>query len=215
MISGLNYVAPLATYGLDEGSTGGRVGAGRSNGRGCGRHSGAARASTGAVREGVHGRGGSIRFSDSSITVTPGSTTAATSPALSATTSRPHIQLPPPSHTNTEMVFNRVVPIPSSTSSSRSPNPLPSISNSTGPAQPPPPKSLSQVGVLPVVDWDTDSERNSEGSPTSTHNRPRDRDSEYVFRREQVVSIPEEDGRWERGSMAAFRPPERPQDGER
>ncbi|KAF2795416.1 hypothetical protein K505DRAFT_239928 [Melanomma pulvis-pyrius CBS 109.77] len=52
---------------------------------------------------------------------------------------------------------------------------------------PPIPKTLSQVGVLPLVDWDTDgSDRDSAGSSASR--RPA---SDYVFNREKVISVPE------------------------
>jgi hypothetical protein len=166
-ISGMNHVAPLATYGLDRGSAGGKGG-------------------------------------DTGITISPGSTTT-TSPALSATSSRPQSQVPQPA----DNIFNRIVTIPCSRPSS---NFTASTSATAGPQTQfypyppaPAPKLVSQVGVLPVADWDTDSERNSEGSPTS-----RFRDSEYVLRREQVISIPEEQSRGERESrgVGAYTPPQ-------
>ncbi|KAF2732532.1 hypothetical protein EJ04DRAFT_306809 [Polyplosphaeria fusca] len=75
---------------------------------------------------------------------------------------------------NTEDVFNRVVEIPKT-------QPGPSDGG-----LPPPPKALSQVGVLPIIDWDTESDRSSGRSSPS-----RRRDSDYVFKREKVISVPE------------------------
>ncbi|KAF2117251.1 hypothetical protein BDV96DRAFT_22157 [Lophiotrema nucula] len=51
---------------------------------------------------------------------------------------------------------------------------------------PPPPKTLSQVGVLPIIDWETES--SDQDSPRSSPARKRD--SEYVFNREKVISVP-------------------------
>ncbi|KAF1953015.1 hypothetical protein CC80DRAFT_164803 [Byssothecium circinans] len=52
------------------------------------------------------------------------------------------------------------------------------------------PQNLSEVGVLPVTDWDTDStsDRDS-GRSTRSGRRP---NSEYVFNRSKVISVPEE-----------------------
>jgi hypothetical protein len=49
------------------------------------------------------------------------------------------------------------------------------------------PKSLAQVGVLPVADWDTEG---SDGS-SERSNRSRNPDSQYVFDRAKVISVPE------------------------
>ncbi|KAF2192857.1 hypothetical protein K469DRAFT_729949 [Zopfia rhizophila CBS 207.26] len=92
-----------------------------------------------------------------------------------------------------ENVFNRSVEIPRS-------RPITSASQKELP--PLPPKSLSQVGVLPVVDWDTDSDRDSARSSPS-----RNRTSDYIFSREKVISVPEAKKLYEEGYWRRYPPP--------
>jgi hypothetical protein len=49
-----------------------------------------------------------------------------------------------------------------------------------------PPKHLSDVGVLPAINWDTESEGSRKSSPT------RQPTAEYVFNRQKVISVPDE-----------------------
>ncbi|KAF2635635.1 hypothetical protein P280DRAFT_553688 [Massarina eburnea CBS 473.64] len=50
------------------------------------------------------------------------------------------------------------------------------------------PQTLSDVGVLPLIDWDTDSSDRGSGQ-SNVSRRP---NSEYVFHRSKVISVPEE-----------------------
>jgi hypothetical protein len=57
---------------------------------------------------------------------------------------------------------------------------------------PPIPKTLGQVGVLPIVDWETDSsDHESTGQSGRSSAGSRRPNSEYVFNREKVISVPE------------------------
>lgn len=77
-----------------------------------------------------------------------------------------------------ENVFMAPVEIPPS---------RPATSNSA--AEPPQvPKTLSEVGVLPIIDWETDSSGGDSGRDSPSR-RP---NSEYVFNRSKVISVPEE-----------------------
>lgn len=90
----------------------------------------------------------------------------------------------------TENIFNRVVELPKS---------RPGTSEKE---LPPPPKALSQVGVLPVIDWDTDSSDRSSGRSSPA----RRRDSDYIFKREKVISVPE-GGKMYEESWKKYPPP--------
>ncbi|KAJ4299288.1 hypothetical protein N0V90_004532 [Kalmusia sp. IMI 367209] len=90
-----------------------------------------------------------------------------------------------------ENVFMRSVEIPSVSrqSSLRRPS---TIRNSRGiPQIPEIPKSLAEVGVLPLIDYDTDSSISDRGSGTSSQASRRP-PSEYIFNRSKVISVPEE-----------------------
>ncbi|KAF2870045.1 hypothetical protein BDV95DRAFT_639084 [Massariosphaeria phaeospora] len=91
-----------------------------------------------------------------------------------ANTAKPVFDPTPPQN-----VFNRVIAIPPS-------RPLPAGAVKD---LPPIPHHLGQVGVLPTVDWDTDSDRDSGASSHAS----RRRGSDYVFSRSKVVSVPEAD----------------------
>jgi hypothetical protein len=82
---------------------------------------------------------------------------------------------PQPTHN----VFNRPMDVPYS---------RPGTSKSaTDPLAPP--KHLSDVGVLPAINWDTESNQ-SEGSRRSSPTRQPT--TEYVFNRQKVISVPDE-----------------------
>lgn len=81
-----------------------------------------------------------------------------------------------------ENVFMRHVEIPKSRPTTSASKDLPSI-----------PKTLSEVGVLPIIDWDTDSSESGRDSPSRRPN------SEYVFNRSKVISVPEEDQLYDNG----------------
>lgn len=70
---------------------------------------------------------------------------------------------------------------------------------------PPAPKSLSQVGVLPIIDWDTDS--SDRGSARSSPSRERKRKSDYIFSREKVISVPEANAMYEQEYWKKYPPP--------
>jgi hypothetical protein len=65
------------------------------------------------------------------------------------------------------------------------------------------PKHLSDVGVLPIIDWDSDS---SASCKSQARTSPRQPTSEYVFKRQQVVSFPDESYLYEDG-VKRFTPP--------
>jgi hypothetical protein len=65
------------------------------------------------------------------------------------------------------------------------------------------PKNLGDVGVLPMIDWESDS---STSSKSQTRSSPRQPTSEYVFKRQQVVSFPDESYLYEDG-VKRFTPP--------
>jgi hypothetical protein len=90
-------------------------------------------------------------------------------------------------------VFNRLVEVPQSrpgtTTSTTDPLAIP--------------KNLSEVGCLPTIDWDT----NSSSSGGSRRNSPtRNPTAEYVFNRQQVISVPDENHLYDDGSKK-FAPP--------
>jgi hypothetical protein len=91
----------------------------------------------------------------------------------------------------TENIFNRIVEIPHS---------RPGTSDKE---IQPPPKALSQVGVLPLIDWDTDSSDRSSGRSSPS----RRRDSDYIFKREKVISVPEGGKMYEEDWMGKYPPP--------
>lgn len=102
-----------------------------------------------------------------------------------------------------EDVFMRSVEIPSvsrhsSTKSMRSMRSMRSarrpsvVHNSRGvPQIPEIPKSLAEVGVLPLIDYDTDSTVSDKASSASSQ-KSRRPPSDYIFNRSKVISVPEE-----------------------
>lgn len=92
-----------------------------------------------------------------------------------------------------ENVFMRHVPIPSS---------RPTTAGSQK-ELPPIPKTLSQVGVLPIIDWDTDSSDRDSGR-SSPSRRPK---SDYIFKRDQVISVPEANALHEQEYWKKYPPP--------
>ncbi|KAL1610156.1 hypothetical protein SLS60_001821 [Paraconiothyrium brasiliense] len=89
-------------------------------------------------------------------------------------------------------VFMRTVEIPTSASRSaslRRKSTVRTIRNSRGiPQIPEIPKSLSEVGVLPMPDWDTDSSVSDRTDSQQSRRPP----SDYIFKRSKVISVPEE-----------------------
>jgi hypothetical protein len=74
---------------------------------------------------------------------------------------------------------------------------------------PPIPKTLSQVGVLPLGDWETDSggsdmTADREGAGSSASRRPA---SDYVFQREKVISVPEDHELYREDYWKRYPPP--------
>jgi hypothetical protein len=65
------------------------------------------------------------------------------------------------------------------------------------------PKHLGDVGILPMIDWDSDSSTSGKSQRRSS---PRQPASEYVFKRQQVVSFPDESYLFEDG-VKRFTPP--------
>ncbi|KAF2472368.1 uncharacterized protein BDR25DRAFT_312921 [Lindgomyces ingoldianus] len=93
-----------------------------------------------------------------------------------------------------ENIFNRSIEIPRSRpGTSASQIGLPAV----------PPKTLSQVGVLPIIDWDTDSSDRDSGR-SSPSRRP---NSDYVFNREKVISVPEAGKLYEEDYWRRYPPP--------
>lgn len=142
-----------------------------------------------------------------------------------------NIALPIASSEPPENVFMRHVEIPPMRSWPPSRPPTRSSSQKTNvtrsPSQktlpPIPPKSLAQVGVLPVVDWDTDSSdkgsQRSGGSAESAQSRGSagsrraKRNSDYIFQREKVISVPEANAMNEQEYWKRYPPP--PKSGEK
>jgi hypothetical protein len=92
-------------------------------------------------------------------------------------------------------VFMRNVEIPTSSSRSaslRRKSTVRTVRNSRGiPQIPEIPKSLAEVGVLPLIDFDSDSNTSdirSEASSQQSRRPP----SDYIFNRSKVISVPEE-----------------------
>jgi hypothetical protein len=92
-------------------------------------------------------------------------------------------------------VFMRSVEIPTSASRSaslRRKSTVRTVRNSRGiPQIPEIPKSLAEVGVLPLIDFDSDSnmsDKRSEASSQQSRRPP----SDYIFNRSKVISVPEE-----------------------
>ncbi|KAF2654813.1 hypothetical protein K491DRAFT_716808 [Lophiostoma macrostomum CBS 122681] len=72
----------------------------------------------------------------------------------------------------------------------------------------PPPQTASQCGILPIIDWESESDCDSiPSSPT------RKRDSDYVFNREKVISVPEANAMYSQEYWKQYPPP--PLSGER
>jgi hypothetical protein len=94
-----------------------------------------------------------------------------------------------------ENIFNRRIEIEEI--SSRPPTSSSSTTRLTAP------KHLGDVGVLPIIDWESDG---STSSKSQTRSSPRQPTSEYVFKRQQVVSFPDESYLYEDG-VKRFTPP--------
>jgi hypothetical protein len=92
-----------------------------------------------------------------------------------------------------ENVFNRHIEVPQS-------RPVTSTS-ATDPLAAP--KQLKDVGVLPALDWDTESSNSGGSRRNSPARYPT---AEYVFNRQQVISVPEENCLYDDGSKR-FCPP--------
>ncbi|KAF2439639.1 hypothetical protein P171DRAFT_436271 [Karstenula rhodostoma CBS 690.94] len=92
-------------------------------------------------------------------------------------------------------VFMRSVEIPTSASRSaslRRKSTVRTVRNSIGiPEIPEIPKSLAEVGVLPLIDFDADSNTSDRRSKTSSQQSRRP-PSDYVFSRSKVISVPDE-----------------------
>jgi hypothetical protein len=78
-------------------------------------------------------------------------------------------------------------------------------------AQPlqPAPKDLSQVGIIPTPDWDTGSSDRS----SAQSDRSRRPGSDYVFSRQKVISVPENNAMYDQDSWRRYPPP--PKSGEK
>jgi hypothetical protein len=81
-----------------------------------------------------------------------------------------------------ENVFNRHIDVPQS-------RPATSTSATDPLAAPAVPRQLKDVGVLPTLDWETESSNASGSRRSSPARHPT---AEYVFNRQQVISVPEE-----------------------
>jgi hypothetical protein len=79
-----------------------------------------------------------------------------------------------------ENVFNRLIEVPLQSRPATS-------TSATDPLAPP--RNLRDVGVLPNLDWDTESSNSSGSRKGSPARHPT---SEYLFNRQQVISVPEE-----------------------
>lgn len=93
-------------------------------------------------------------------------------------------------------VFNRTVEYPRSTSrpptahSQKDPLIFPAVARSKSQKSLPPiPQRLSEVGVLPIIDWESDSSKDGSSGRGSPE---RKRDTTYIFNREKVISVPED-----------------------
>jgi hypothetical protein len=92
-----------------------------------------------------------------------------------------------------ENVFNRLIEVPQS---------RPTTSNSTkDPLSMP--RDLSDVGVLPIIDWETESSASGNSRRSSPSRQPT---AEYCFSRQMVISVPEESLLYDDGSKR-FAPP--------
>ena len=111
-----------------------------------------------------------------------------------------------------ENVFMRNIEIPSvsrqssmkSMRSMRSARRPSTARNSRGiPQIPEIPKSLAEVGVLPLIDYDTDTTESDKASNTSSQ-KSRRPPSEYIFNRSKVISVPEESYLREQGEEQQY-----------
>ena len=110
---------------------------------------------------------------------------------LSATRFPANVAKPLHSPNPPENFFNRLIEVPRSrpgTSSSKS-NALEA------------PRDLGEVGVLPIIGWDSESGTSSRKSSPS-----RQPTAEYVFNRSKVISVPEEKHIYDDG-VKQFAPP--------
>ena len=92
-----------------------------------------------------------------------------------------------------ENIFNRLIEVPKS-------RPV-TTSSTTNPFEAP--KNWGEVGVLPMIDSDSDSNKSIASSKGSSS---RKRTSEYVFQRSKVISVPEERHLYDDG-VKQFAPP--------
>jgi hypothetical protein len=92
-----------------------------------------------------------------------------------------------------ENVFNRLIEVPQS-------RPCTSTSTKDSLAIP---KNLNDVGLLPTIDWDTESDISGDSRRSSPTRHPT---AEYVFNRQQVISVPEENHLYDDESKR-FAPP--------
>ncbi|KAF2029803.1 hypothetical protein EK21DRAFT_112479 [Setomelanomma holmii] len=92
-----------------------------------------------------------------------------------------------------ENVFNRLIEVPQSrpTTSTSAKDPLAM------------PKRLSDVGVLPIIDWELESSASGGSRRSSPSRQPT---AEYVFNRQKVISVPEENHLYDDG-LRKFAPP--------
>lgn len=115
-------------------------------------------------------------------------------------------------------VFQRTVEYPRSTSrpptahSNKDPLIFPAVARSKSQKSLPPiPQRLSEVGVLPPINWESESSRDGSSGRGSPE---RKRDSTYVFNREKVISVPEDNMvMFEKEYWRKYPPP--PQSGEK
>lgn len=84
-------------------------------------------------------------------------------------------------------------------------DPSPRNFYSAQPPPPPAPKDISQVGVIPAPDWDTESSDRS----SAQSDRSRRRGSDYIFNRQKVISVPENNAMYEQDSWRRYPPPPR------
>lgn len=121
------------------------------------------------------------------------------------------IPAPLSSEKHQENVFMRSIEIPDSRPQSSLSFSPPTTSHGLG-RNSPIPKSLCDIGVIPLAEWDTEDSSISDVGQLPEHTgssrRPRP-DSEYVFSREKVISVPEANIMYEeeKGEWRRYRPP--------
>ncbi|KAF2279114.1 uncharacterized protein EI97DRAFT_440579 [Westerdykella ornata] len=118
---------------------------------------------------------------------------------------------PPSSEKREENVFMRCIDIPDSRPQSPASFPPPTTTTQGPDHDSPLPKSLCDIGVIPLAEWETEDSSLSDGGQPSEHSsasrRPRP-NSDYVFSREKVISVPEANVMYEeRGEWKRYPPP--------